>query len=106
MRAFLEAVSVFPLGGTVRLSDGRCGRVVEARRGRPAEPRVELWDPLAGRFTGQVVDLAAGPPGGEDPARPAPDAAADAAPRPDAGPGRPHVVAADEPLPLAFSRAA
>ena len=84
-RAFLETVSVFPVGSTVRLADGRSGRVVEARRGRPAEPRVELWDPLAGRFTGETLDLAAAP--GDDP-------------------DRPRVVAADEPLPLAFSRAA
>ena len=79
VRAFLETVSAFPLGSTVRLADGRCGRVIQARRGRPAEPRVELWDPLAGRFTGETLDLSA---------------------------GGPRVVAADEPLPLAFSRAA
>ena len=87
-RAFLETVSVFPLGSTVRLADGRCGRVVEARRDRPAEPVIELWDPLAGRFTGERLALAAG----------APDhgtAAVD--------PDRPRVVAADEPLPFALA---
>ena len=61
VRGFLETVSVFPLGSGVRLSDGRSGRVIEARRHRPAEPLIELWDPLAGRFTGETVDLAAGP---------------------------------------------
>ncbi|MFH5804490.1 HD-GYP domain-containing protein [Alienimonas sp. DA493] len=59
VRAFLETVGVFPPGTEVALSDGRCGRVLEADRERPAGPRVELWDPFENRFTGEVIDLAA-----------------------------------------------
>ena len=86
VRAFLETVSVFPLGSTVRLSDGRSGRVIEARRHRPAEPLVELWDPLAGTFTGETVDLAADPPA----------AGPRAADRP-RDPDRPRIVAVCDP---------
>ena len=85
VRAFLETVGVFPPGCGVTLSDGRCGRVSEPTRDRPAGPRVELWDPLAGRFTGETVDLAARPPLGAG----APDADAE----------RPHVVAVADPRP-------
>ena len=97
VRAFVETVSVFPPGSTVRLADGRCGRVVEARPDRPAEPRVELWDPLAGRFTGTVLTVGGELPtvGGNGPGE-NPDPLAPAA----------RVVAAGEPLPLAFTRAA
>ncbi|QDT14963.1 HD-GYP domain-containing protein [Alienimonas californiensis] len=59
VRAFLEAVGVFPPGTEVALSDGRCGRVIAADRNRPAGPRVELWDPFENRFTGEILDLAA-----------------------------------------------
>ena len=57
-RAFLEAVGVFPPGTAVVLSDGRCGRVVQAAPDRPAGPRIELWDPFDDCFTGEIVDLA------------------------------------------------
>ena len=57
-RAFLEAVGVFPPGTAVVLSDGRCGRVVQAAPDRPADPRIELWDPFDDCFTGEIVDLA------------------------------------------------
>jgi len=44
VRTFTEAVAAYPLGALVRLSDGRCGRVVEG--GMPTRPRVEvLWEP-------------------------------------------------------------
>ncbi|NNJ26650.1 HD-GYP domain-containing protein [Alienimonas chondri] len=66
MRAFLETVGLFPPGAAVVLSDGRCGRVVEADREWPAGPRVELWDPIRDCFTGEVVDLALRAPFGPE----------------------------------------
>ncbi|MEM9702988.1 MAG: HD domain-containing phosphohydrolase, partial [Planctomycetota bacterium] len=69
LRSFLEAVGVFPPGTVVVLSDGRCGRVIEADRTRPTRPRIELWDPFEDRFTGEVVALTQSPggAGGETP---------------------------------------
>ena len=57
VRALLEAVGAFPVGSGVRLSDGRRGRVARAAPDRPAGPRVELRDPLTGRYTGEWVEV-------------------------------------------------
>ena len=84
VRAFLETVGVFPPGTAVVLSDGRCGRVIEADRNRPVAPRIELWDPFADRFTGEIVNLA-DPPG---PVSAPPDRCVDEP----AAAGRPRVI--------------
>jgi HD-GYP domain-containing protein (c-di-GMP phosphodiesterase class II) len=57
VRALLHAVSLFPIGSHVRLSDGRTGRVIRGNRDRFAQPVVEVLD-LSGTIpTVETIDL-------------------------------------------------
>lgn len=55
-RAFLDTVSLFPIGSRVGLSDGRSARVLRANPGRHTRPLVEeMTDD--GHSTGYIIDL-------------------------------------------------
>lgn len=56
VRAFLDAVSLFPIGSCVVLSDGSRGRVIRANSGYHTRPVVEEIE-TGGRATGRIVDL-------------------------------------------------
>lgn len=45
VQAFLNTVSLFPLGSTFEMNDGRVGRVVRANDGQYTRPVVEVWNP-------------------------------------------------------------
>ncbi len=55
VRGLLHAVSLFPLGSMVQLSDGRTARVVRGNRDRFAQPVIEIVDPTG--TTPEVIDL-------------------------------------------------
>ncbi|MBU0716848.1 MAG: HD domain-containing protein [Planctomycetes bacterium] len=55
-RAFLDTVSLFPIGSRVELSNGLTGRVLRARPGAHTRPLVEEIT-ADGCPTGQVIDL-------------------------------------------------
>ena len=62
VRGLLEAVSLYPLGSVVRLSDGGSARVVGVHRTAFTRPVVEPWVPPggftpAGRWAGATIDL-------------------------------------------------
>ncbi len=56
VRVFLDAVSLFPIGSDVRLSDGTPARVLRANPGKHTRPVVEMLD-SAGELTGVMADL-------------------------------------------------
>jgi len=57
-RAFLDTISLFPIGSRVGLSDGRSARVLRANPGRHTHPLVEeMTDD--GHPTGCIIDLVA-----------------------------------------------
>lgn len=60
VRAFLDSMSLFPIGSHVELSDGRRARVLRANPGKHTKPVVLELDP-AGEPTGEAIDLAAEP---------------------------------------------
>lgn len=57
-RAFLDTVSVFPIGSFIALNDGRVGRVLRPTPGRYDKPTVEVWQQgnMANKTT--IVNLA------------------------------------------------
>ncbi len=57
VRGLLHAVSLFPLGSMVQLSDGRTGRVVRGNRDRFAQPVVEVIDLSGPLPKAEVIDL-------------------------------------------------
>jgi len=56
VRAFLDTVSLFPIGSRLQLTNGLRARVLRANPGLHTRPIVEALDP-SGRATGQVLDL-------------------------------------------------
>lgn len=56
LRAFLDSVSLFPIGSWVELNDGTTAKVVRANPGSHTRPVVAAYD-AAGRPTGELVDL-------------------------------------------------
>ena len=60
VRAFLDTVSLFPIGSLVRLNDGTTAQVLRANPGMHTRPVVELLY-SAGTLSGQVVDLTTEP---------------------------------------------
>jgi len=59
VRAFLDTMSLFPIGSAVRLSDGRVAKVIRAIPSRHTEPVVEVLD-ADHHLTGEVISLADG----------------------------------------------
>jgi len=57
VRAFLQTVSLFPLGSFVEMNDGRVGKVVRANREEYTRPVVELWTPNNINTAPELVDL-------------------------------------------------
>ncbi len=57
VRAFLDTVSLFPVGSFVELSNGVNARVVRAIPGSHTRPVVEILD-RAGQPTGEIIELA------------------------------------------------
>ena len=57
VRALLCAVSLFPLGSYVKLSNGRVGRVIRSNRERFDRPVIETWDEARSYVPAEVVDL-------------------------------------------------
>ncbi len=57
VRGLLHAVSLFPLGSLVQLSDGRTGRVVRGNRDRFAQPVVEVIDLSEALPKVELIDL-------------------------------------------------
>ncbi len=57
VRALLHAVSLFPIGSHVRLSDGRTGRVIRGNRDRFAQPVVEVLDLNGAMPSVETIDL-------------------------------------------------
>ncbi len=59
VRAFLDTMSLFPIGSAVRLSDGRVAKVIRAIPGQHTRPVIEVLDPDH-HPTGEVISLADG----------------------------------------------
>lgn len=57
VRGLLHAVSLFPLGSMVQLSDGRKGRVVRGNRDRFAQPVVEIIGSTESSPNPELIDL-------------------------------------------------
>ena len=57
VRGLLHAVSLFPLGSIVQLSDGRQGRVIRGNRDRFAQPVVEVIDLSETLPKTEIIDL-------------------------------------------------
>lgn len=57
VRGLLHAVSLFPLGSLVQLSDGRTGKVVRGNRDRFAQPVVEVIDTSDTLPKTELIDL-------------------------------------------------
>jgi HD-GYP domain-containing protein (c-di-GMP phosphodiesterase class II) len=57
VRGLLHAVSLFPLGSMVQLSDGRQGRVIRGNRDRFAQPVVEVVDLSGPLPRTELIDL-------------------------------------------------
>lgn len=57
VRGLLHAVSLFPLGSMVQLSDGRTGRVVRGNRDRFAQPVVEIIEASNSSTEPELIDL-------------------------------------------------
>jgi uncharacterized protein YwbE len=58
VRALLDALSLFPPGSYVQLSDGRLGRVLRSRRDAYTQPIVEAWDAENLDSRPEIVNLA------------------------------------------------
>jgi len=57
VRGLLRAVSLFPLGSYVQLSDGRVGRVIRSNGDSYMSPVVEAWPPDSWDSPPEIVDL-------------------------------------------------
>lgn len=56
VRAFLDAISLFPVGSHVEISSGLKGQVVRSNPGAHTRPFIDLLD-ADGQTTGQLIDL-------------------------------------------------
>jgi HD-GYP domain-containing protein (c-di-GMP phosphodiesterase class II) len=61
VRALLRAVSLFPIGSYVKLSDGRVGRVIRSNGERFDRPVVEAWHEERSYIPRSAVDLLSEP---------------------------------------------
>jgi HD-GYP domain-containing protein (c-di-GMP phosphodiesterase class II) len=57
VRAFLDAISLFPIGSMVQLNDGRQAKVLRSNPGKHTRPVVELLGPDGEELSGSVIDL-------------------------------------------------
>jgi HD-GYP domain-containing protein (c-di-GMP phosphodiesterase class II) len=60
-RALLHAVSLFPLGSTVRLQDGRVGRVIRSNRENYARPVIQVVTRTESGQQSELIDLSQRP---------------------------------------------
>ena len=56
VRAFLDTISLFPIGSFVELSNGRRAQVLRANPGFHTRPVIEAVD-TGGASTGEIIDL-------------------------------------------------
>ncbi len=56
VRAFLDSISLFPIGSYVELNDGAKAQVIRANPGVHTRPVIDLLD-SADHATGQLIDL-------------------------------------------------
>ncbi len=57
VRGLLHAISLFPIGSFVELSDGRVGRVVRATGETYTQPIIEVWNARYRRFEPDLLNL-------------------------------------------------